>query len=693
MGHKRLLAFFLCILLFVTLFPFSIFSESADSITFYTVVLKPGNGEGSNVSYSSSDQATIPVGRSNAKNCEFYYDDTKDNKMAFRLDDGWYPSAWSAPAGKVFSGWTACEGDFDDSILTVAETVLEADWEVDPKLPDPKVTFTPTSIDLNSSGYTDVDFSLSELVLPAKAKNSYGDTEYVNSVFFRFYPGELKDSAGNTVPFLMDREFHFGPKDERVSNPVNLSSLEQTFTMAFYIDPDTYADAPLGTYTGKCEYDVVWHGEIDEFIVIEEEEPRFLSLALTVRDTFGIKVTSGKNGKASASLGSAKKGTEVTLTAEPDNGYRFKEWKVVKGGVTVENNKFTVGTADVEIEAVFEEIPSHDLTILYKYENGETAASSVTKSYKEGDSYEISSPVIEGYTPDKAKVFGTMGDSDVEVTVNYKEYDHKVELTIEGSGSASADPVYGKKGTKVTLTADPDEGYILKSIEVLSGGVTLEGNSFTLGTLDVKIKVTFAKPTLTINYTYEDGSAAADSYKEECDAGGTYSVESPVIDGFTTVLTKVEGTMPDEDLTVSVIYYETAGYSVVSGGDSSLTEGKLSPVIITVKRDENDEICFDRFDSVSIDGAKLTEGTDFTAEAGSTVITLNKTLLGTLSTGTHTVTVGFVDGSAETTLRILAAELPVPDTGIAGNTDLWAALLAVSSSGLLSAVRKRRRNK
>ena len=151
--------------------------------------------------------------------------------------------------------------------------------------------------------------------------------------------------------------------------------------------------------------------------------------------------------------------------------------------------------------------------------------------------------------------------------------------------------------------------------------------------------------------------------------------------------------MPDEDLTVSVIYYETAGYSVVSGGDSSLTEGKLSPVIITVKRDENDEICFDRFDSVSIDGKKLAEGTDFTAEAGSTVITLNKTLLGTLSTGTHTVTVGFVDGSAETTLRILAAELPVPDTGIAGNTDLWAALLAVSSSGLLSAVRKRRRNK
>jgi hypothetical protein len=488
----------------------------------------------------------------------------------------------------------------------------------------------------------------------------------------------------------MDQEFHFRPRNEGVPNPVMLSSLEQTFTMAFYIDPDKYANAPLGTYTGECKYDVVWHGEYDEFI---DGGTRSLSLTLIVRDIFGIKVTSGGNGKASASLGSAKKGTEVTLTAEPDNGYRFKEWKVVKGGVTVKNNKFTVGTADVEIEAVFEEIPSHDLTIIYKYENGETAASSVAKSYKEGESYEVSSPVIEGYTPDKATVSGTMGDSDVEVTVNYKEYDHKVDLTIEGGGSASADPASGKKGTKVTLTADPDEGYILKDIEVLSGGVTLEGNSFTLGTLDVKIKVTFAKPTLTIDYTYEDGTAAAASYEEECDAGGAYSVESPVIDGFTTVLTMVEGTMPNEDLTVSVVYYETAGYSVISGGDTSLTEGKLSPVIITVKRDENDEICFDRFDSVSIDGKKLAEGTDFTAEAGSTVITLNKTLLETLSTGTHTATVGFVDGSAETTVRILAAELPVPDTGIAGNTDLWAALLAVSSSGLISAVRKRRRNK
>ena len=72
---------------------------------------------------------------------------------------------------------------------------------------------------------------------------------------------------------------------------------------------------------------------------------------------YDVTVSNDGNGTASASIGSGVVGTNVTLTTAPKAGYQFKEWKVVSGGVTVTDNKFTIGTADVQVTAIFEEIP------------------------------------------------------------------------------------------------------------------------------------------------------------------------------------------------------------------------------------------------------------------------------------------------------------------------------------------------
>ena len=74
--------------------------------------------------------------------------------------------------------------------------------------------------------------------------------------------------------------------------------------------------------------------------------------------TYTVTVTNDGNGTASAEPTSGAEGTEVTLTATPSEGYQFKEWEVISGGVTVENDKFTIGTANVEIKAVFEAEPT-----------------------------------------------------------------------------------------------------------------------------------------------------------------------------------------------------------------------------------------------------------------------------------------------------------------------------------------------
>ena len=70
--------------------------------------------------------------------------------------------------------------------------------------------------------------------------------------------------------------------------------------------------------------------------------------------TYLVTVTAGSTGLASADKVYGKTGEVVTLTAQPYDGYRMKEWRVLSGGVTVENNRFTIGSEDVEIKAIFE---------------------------------------------------------------------------------------------------------------------------------------------------------------------------------------------------------------------------------------------------------------------------------------------------------------------------------------------------
>ena len=68
-----------------------------------------------------------------------------------------------------------------------------------------------------------------------------------------------------------------------------------------------------------------------------------------------ITVTTEGGGTASASHAKATAGSEITLTATPNTGYHFKEWQVMRGNVTIKDDKFTMPDSEVEIKAIFEE--------------------------------------------------------------------------------------------------------------------------------------------------------------------------------------------------------------------------------------------------------------------------------------------------------------------------------------------------
>lgn len=130
--------------------------------------------------------------------------------------------------------------------------------------------------------------------------------------------------------------------------------------------------------------------------------------------TYNVTVKTDGNGTASANPSTAEALTEITLTATPNRGYHFKEWQVISGGVAIKDNKFIMPSANVEVKAIFKKnTPTSPIG------TGATTYPITVKSAKNGD-----------------------------VTASHK--------------SAS-------KGTTVTLTVDPDKGYVLDTLTVLDG--------------------------------------------------------------------------------------------------------------------------------------------------------------------------------------------------------------------------------
>ena len=147
-----------------------------------------------------------------------------------------------------------------------------------------------------------------------------------------------------------------------------------------------------------------------------------------------VTVITDGNGTASASSTSATAGTEITLTATPNTGYHFKEWKVESPtGLVITNNKFLMPDSNVEVKAIFEEDAPPTPT---------------------------------------------------EFTISVK---------TDGNGTASSSPAKAAAGTEITLTATPNKGYHFKEWQVISGGVTIKDDKFTMPDGNVEVKAIFEK--------------------------------------------------------------------------------------------------------------------------------------------------------------------------------------------------------
>ena len=444
---------------------------------------------------------------------------------------------------------------------------------------------------------------------------------------------------------------------------------------------------------------------------------------------YTVTVTTEGNGTASASPAKAVAGEEITLTATPDGGYRFKEWEVISGGVTIVDDKFLMPNDNVEVKAIFEKDappaptdpakPSISVIGTYTYNGSEhtatvigydsatmditgntatdagdytvsvtsqtgkwadgstdavTAAWSIGKATQEAPNgltgvaptteggsdgkitgvdatmeYRVESETI--YTactgieienlsagnyfvryaedhnhfasPDAEVTVakgapladctitfdgnggsGSMGPVTVKAGANYilpdcgftapadqefkaweisgTEYKvgdsytvkgdieikalwrnsvitpttYTVTVSNDGNGTGTATPSTAAAGTTITLTATPNKGYHFKEWQVMSGGVTIKDDKFTMPNDNVEVKAIFEKdapaPTeYTITYDLAGGTAEGnpDTYTIET---RTFTLKNPTKSGYTFTGWSGTGLDGENNMTVTI---------------------------------------------------------------------------------------------------------------------------------------------
>ena len=228
---------------------------------------------------------------------------------------------------------------------------------------------------------------------------------------------------------------------------------------------------------------------------------------------FTITVKTDGNGTASASPDKAVAGTEIRLSATPKTGYHFKEWEVISGGVTIKDDKFLMPNDNVEVKAIFEKdappAPTEFTITVTSGDNG-TASASHAKAVV-GTEIRLTATPNTGYHLKEWQVISggvtiennkfTMPSANVEVKAIFEKdappapTEFTITVTSGDNGTASASHAKAVVGTEITLTATPNKGYHFKEWQVISGGVTIKDDKFTMPSANVEVKAIFEKDT------------------------------------------------------------------------------------------------------------------------------------------------------------------------------------------------------
>lgn len=307
------------------------------------------------------------------------------------------------------------------------------------------------------------------------------------------------------------------------------------------------------------------------------------------------------------------------------------------------------------------------------------------------------------YTPVDTTNYKTITDIDIEVYV--KDKFDVITSVNGGNGSITPSKIGVIENTKVEITFTPDEGYMIDKVLVNTIETTITGNKLEL-TVDEekKVEVSYKKIPFTVTVKDVDGAtitpngAVAVSYGEDKEftitANSGYKLVKVLVDEADKTADMVGDTLKLTNITSNInleVVVEKIVYEVTEGANQEYIITKDSEAKFKINAD------FRMFDGgkVYVDD-ELVDPNNYTAESGSTIITLKKEFVDTLSVGKHTLKVLFNDGGQATTIfNVVKTTVPVENPNTLDNVMIYIVsgiLSIIGISGTLTIYKRKQKN-
>ena len=287
-------------------------------------------------------------------------------------------------------------------------------------------------------------------------------------------------------------------------------------------------------------------------------------------------------------------GQNCTLTATPNTGYTFTNWK--KGNTVVSNEAsytFTVSES-ATFTATFTAIPQYTITV----QANPTAGGSVSGggSYYSGASctltstanahYEFANWTKNGTQVSTANPYTFTVTAAGSYVANFNALTpHTVTCATVENGTISASPTTAYKNETVTLSATPASGYYFSAWDVRDASnnpITVTDNQFTMPDSNVTVSATFVPGYTVTLASVANGSISATP--THCTAGTTIFLTATPASGYTfdswvvyktgdlnttVTVSNNQFSMPAYDVTVSAIFLAPQGGDVTIGSGTS----------------------------------------------------------------------------------------------------------------------------
>ena len=277
------------------------------------------------------------------------------------------------------------------------------------------------------------------------------------------------------------------------------------------------------------------------------------------------------------------------------------------------------------------------------------------------------------YTPVDTTNYKTITDIDIEVVV--KNTFDVITSVDGGNGTITPSKIGAVEGTKFEITFTPNTGYMIDKVLVNTVETTVTGNKIELTVNEEKkVIVSYKKIPFTVTVKDVDGATitpngvVAVTYGEDKEftitANSGYKLVKVLVDETDKTADMIGDTLKLTNITSNInleVVVEKIVYEVTEGANQKYTITKNNEAKFKINAD------FRLFDDgkVYVDN-ELVDPDNYTAESGSTIITLKKEFVDTLSVGEHTLKVLFNDGGeAITTFNVVREMVPTdnPQTG------------------------------